>query len=256
MKRKSAKHSRPRLPGPGIVVYYSLSLFVAASVFFVASFFLPRPLFPVCANSISCLGNLQTLVENDAIGTFAGQRVTPPTIDLAEIAGPSVLGEMAADGEKHIYVDLDEQTVYAYQGTTQVYKTLVSTGKWWPTPTGEYKIWVKLRSTRMSGGSGADYYNLPNVPYTMFFYNEKVPKASGFSLHGAYWHNNFGNEMSHGCVNLREIDAKILYDWADPPTVSNTTHATKDAPGTIVSICDSLTIEEGSIPVCVIDSTK
>jgi lipoprotein-anchoring transpeptidase ErfK/SrfK len=41
----------------------------------------------------------------------------------------------------------------------------------------------------------------------MFFYR-------GYSLHGTYWHSNFGTPMSHGCVNLSIADAKWLYEWA------------------------------------------
>jgi lipoprotein-anchoring transpeptidase ErfK/SrfK len=50
-------------------------------------------------------------------------------------------------------------------------------------------------------------YNLPNVPYTMYFYR-------GYAIHGTYWHNNFGSPMSHGCVNLATPDAQWLYNWA------------------------------------------
>ena len=78
----------------------------------------------------------------------------------------------------------------------------------------------------MSGGSGTDYYNLPNVPHTMFYYND-------FGLHGAYWHNNFGHTMSHGCVNMRPVDAKTLFEWADGPT--------KGVKGTAVSVCNEVT---------------
>ena len=38
-----------------------------------------------------------------------------------------------------------------------------------------------------------------------------------FALHGAFWHNNFGREQSHGCVNLAPLDAKQLFFWTDPP---------------------------------------
>jgi lipoprotein-anchoring transpeptidase ErfK/SrfK len=138
----------------------------------------------------------------------------------------AVLGAESLSGEKHIYIDLSTQTLFAYQGTTQVLKTLVSTGKWGRTPTGNFNIWQKLLATRMAGGQGADYYNLPNVPYVMYFYRD-------FGLHGTYWHNNFGHEMSHGCVNLRTTDAKILFDWADGPNGKKL--------GTAVSICDQVT---------------
>ena len=49
-------------------------------------------------------------------------------------------------------------------------------------------------------------YSVPNVPHTMFFFR-------GYSIHGTYWHNNFGTPMSHGCVNLNLTDAKWLYEW-------------------------------------------
>ena len=60
----------------------------------------------------------------------------------------------------------------------------------------------------MSGGSGADYYNLPGVPWVMYF-------AGANAIHGTYWHHNFGTPMSHGCINLTIDDAKWFYDWAE-----------------------------------------
>ncbi len=102
--------------------------------------------------------------------------------------------------------------------------TFIASGKWDPTPVGNFHIWEKLVSTTMAGGSGADAYNLPNVPYVMYFYQD-------YGLHGAYWHNNFGHPMSHGCVNERIVDAKALYEWADGPS--------GDQPGTAVSVCNS-----------------
>jgi lipoprotein-anchoring transpeptidase ErfK/SrfK len=146
----------------------------------------------------------------------------------------AVLGDTTAP--KHIYVDLTNQKLYAYEGDKVVMSFMVSTGKWNHTPTGDFKIWIKLRYTRMTGGSGADYYNLPNVPYTMFYYNDQVPKGDGYSIHGAYWHNNFGHPMSHGCVNMRPADAGLLYAWANPPTTGNVTYATDKNPGTVITV--------------------
>ena len=112
----------------------------------------------------------------------------------------------------------------------------IASGKWFPTPTGDFTIWTKLRATRMSGGQGADYYDLPNVPYVMFFESKDVGRSLGFSLHGAYWHNNFGHAMSHGCVNMRIVDAQKLYDWANPFTEGNTTYTSDKNPGTKITI--------------------
>lgn len=160
---------------------------------------------------------------------FQGRKIIPPKIDLAmdlSKSASSVLGATAAKGDKHIYVDLATQTLYAYQGKTEVMKTLISSGKWGRTPAGNFNVWTKLRATRMAGGEGADAYDLPNVPYVMYFYND-------FGLHGAYWHNNFGHPMSHGCVNMRIVDAQKLFNWVDAPT--------SDQLGTPVSVCNKFT---------------
>jgi lipoprotein-anchoring transpeptidase ErfK/SrfK len=114
-------------------------------------------------------------------------------------------------GARWVDVDLTHQMVYAYEGNTIVNSFLVSTGTWQhPTVTGQYHIYVKYRYTRMTGPG----YNLPNVPYTMYFYK-------GYALHGTYWHSNFGTPMSHGCVNLSIPDAGWLFNWASVGTLVN-----------------------------------
>lgn len=204
--------------------------------FGVAYFSPPQPHL-ACANTGSCGRELSGHIENNVVGFFEGQKVLPPKIDLAAVPSHNaVLGASVAPGAKHIYVDLTTQTLYAYQGKTLVMQTLISSGKWNPTPTGDFTIWIKLRATRMKGGEGADAYDLPNVPYVMYFYNDQVAKYLGFSLHGAYWHNNFGHPMSHGCINMRIVDAEKLYNWVDPPTDGLTTYATDQHPGTEVTI--------------------
>ena len=47
--------------------------------------------------------------------------------------------------------------------------------------------------------------------------------ADAEALHGAYWHNNFGNRMSHGCINLPLDMAHFLYGWAPLGTWSGCT---------------------------------
>lgn len=114
---------------------------------------------------------------------------------------------------KHVEMDLSTQHLYAYDGQTLVYNFLISSGKFYPTVTGTFHVYVKLLSTRMVGGNPTigTYYNLPNVPYTMYFYQ-------GYGLHGTYWHSNFGHPMSHGCVNLSISDSRLLYYWIDYST--------------------------------------
>jgi len=141
---------------------------------------------------------------------------------------------------KRIEVDLTNQRLYAFEGDRKVYDFLVSTGKWGRTPTGTFTIWTKLRYTKMSGGSKEKntYYYLPNVPFVMFFSNAQVAKSRGFSIHGTYWHNNFGTPMSHGCINMKTEEVAQIYEWATPvlPAGKTSTPATVENPGTQVII--------------------
>lgn len=190
----------------------------------------------LCANSISCATDLSGAFESGKKSEFMGSSVND-LHNLPESSGfENVLG--VSTGVKHIYVDLSSQRLTAYEGSRLVFLFPVSTGKWGPTPTGDFHIWVKLRYAHMEGGDkeNGTYYDLYNVPYTMFFYNDQVPKSAGFSLHGAYWHDNFGHPMSHGCVNLRPEDAAKLYFWTDPPVSASTTYASDTDPGTVVTI--------------------
>lgn len=190
---------------------------------------------PPCANSISCVKDLSGKFEENAkSGTFLGRSLKVPQL-LAQTNNQAVLGQSTGTN-KHIYVDLAKQMLYAYEDQKLAMSFPVSTGKWGPTPTGDFKIWVKLKYTRMTGGEGADFYDLPNVPYVMFFSNEEVAASRGYSLHGAYWHNNFGHPMSHGCVNIKPENAEKLFYWANPPSEGNTTYSTSDSPGTLVTI--------------------
>ena len=141
--------------------------------------------------------------------------------------------------EKKIFVDLTNQKLYAFEQDELIYSFPISSGKWGRTPTGTFRIWIKLKSTLMSGGSQAlgTYYYLPNVPYTMYFYNNAIPRERGYGIHGAYWHNNFGHPMSHGCINMKPEDAEKLYYWASPEDQgSHTTYPTPEDLGTEITI--------------------
>jgi lipoprotein-anchoring transpeptidase ErfK/SrfK len=92
----------------------------------------------------------------------------------------------------------------------------------------------------MEVGQGKYYYNLPNVPYVMFFENSQVPGYRGYGLHGTYWHNDFGKVHSHGCVNLPTPIAEKLYYWTDPqmPAGKSFMRSDRENPGTRIVIHD------------------
>ena len=161
--------------------------------------------------------------SNAKWGIFNNQLVEIPERFIEKevsVLGDNSLRSEVGNSSKRIEVDLTNQTTSAYDGEKLIYRFLVSTGKWNRTPTGNYKIWTKVRKQKMSGGSKelGTYYYLPNVQYVMFFYNNKVPKTDGYSFHEAYWHNNFGVPMSHGCINMKLAESKLLYEWADVGT--------------------------------------
>ncbi len=191
--------------------------------------------------SLSKLIAGETLPEptDGQYGIFHGIEALPPR--LASLRQTSRILGVTSPTNKRIEVDLAKQKVYAYEGNTKIFDFTVSTGKWGRTPTGTFRIWAKVRSQLMSGGSQSDgtYYYLPNVPYVEFFYNSETPKSMGYSFHGTYWHHNFGHPMSHGCINMRTEDAAKLYDWTTPEVTNPkawSTIATRDNPGTEVVI--------------------
>jgi len=159
----------------------------------------------------------------------------PDRADEAPLA--LVLG--ASQAHKRIEIDLTNQRLYAFEDNNLIYNFLISSGKWGRTPTGRFKIWVKLRYAKMEGGSKAlhTYYYLPNVPYVMYFSNDKIPRWRGFGLHGTYWHDNFGHPMSHGCINMKTEEVAQLYYWAEPDlNGEKSIWANEDNPGTEILI--------------------
>jgi len=135
----------------------------------------------------------------------------------------STLPGLSAPEDKRIVISIQDQTLTAYEKDTVVLKTLISSGLLeidkkshdisTETPLGSFRIRTKYPVRHMGDGHLTDdpeAYELPGVPWTMFFHE------SGYALHGTYWHNNFGTRMSHGCVNMRNEDARWLFRWTEP----------------------------------------
>lgn len=131
-------------------------------------------------------------------------------------------------GPKRIEVDIDSQLMRAYQGDVLVLESLISTGKD-PnhTEVGDFHIRIKYESQSMEGftnssgevisvgpdatqpenGDG-EQYSVNDVPHVMYINYEAE------ALHGAYWHNNFGQQMSHGCINQPLDVALFMYEFS------------------------------------------
>lgn len=144
---------------------------------------------------------------NDALTSGRPNR----TIALVTSVIPRIINTNAQAGRysgRYVDINLSEQTLYAYEGYNLVNQFFVSTGtSIHPTPTGEFYVYGRDRSARMHGPG----YYLPNVPYISWFFGD-------YSIHGTYWHSNFGHVMSHGCINTSIANAEWIYNWDDVGT--------------------------------------
>ena len=145
---------------------------------------------------------------------YEGGWLKSSALRVAQLQQPP--GDVGTD-EPWVDVDTKSQTLVAYVGPRPVYATLVSTGRGkagtqQATPVGTHRIWIKLLQSDMDNLDVADAkspYAVEAVPHVMFF-------EGGYGIHGTYWHDDFGVQKSHGCVNVSLADARWLFQFASP----------------------------------------
>jgi len=124
---------------------------------------------------------------------------------------------------KTIQANLDHQTLSCLEGNTEVYFCRISSGltniadpttgeinNKLATPVGNLLTHWKIVSLNMTAGTFASGYSTPAVPWTTMI------SGDGISIHGAFWHNGFGEKRSHGCINVAPEDAKWIFRWTTP----------------------------------------
>lgn len=139
----------------------------------------------------------------------APQPVAPAPQPMV-VAPATAPAPASGGGRKSIVVNISQQWLYAYEGSTIVFDAPVTTGKdGFNTPPGNFAIYAKVPSQTMSGNLGGESYRVPNVPHAMYIYGD-------VAMHGTYWHNAFGSgvRLSHGCINLPLWAASWVYNWA------------------------------------------
>lgn len=153
--------------------------------------------------------NTAAIPQDSDVPTYSAGLWYDPNAAPADVVAPP---PGAPSGQaKWVEVDLTHQYLRAWEYNTKVFGQYISSGVA-PnyTPTGTFQIYVHLRYDDMKNGKAgdADYYDLKDVPWVMYFYQ------GGYALHGTYWHHNFGTPMSHGCVNMTIDGAAWVYAWA------------------------------------------
>jgi lipoprotein-anchoring transpeptidase ErfK/SrfK len=167
---------------------------------------------------------------------------------VAEAFRPLTVDEVAPISpeveEKRVSVNIAYQTLSCFEGKQEVYHARISSGALynasgervdaWGTPIGTFPIWRKLFSLHMSGGTTGGGWDLPGIGWTSLFV------GSGVAIHSTFWHNNFGEPMSRGCVNASPEDAKWVFRWTLPVVNYNPGDITVEWPGgTKVEVIES-----------------
>jgi hypothetical protein len=151
------------------------------------------------------------------------------------VGAPPVKG--LAKGETWLDIDVGQQMIALRStGTGPIYVTLVSSGlAERPSPLGVFRMRHKVAYRSMGNlPNSTDRYFVENIPWAMYFLPE-------YAVHGAYWHDDFGNRRSHGCVNLAPRDARYIYERVPPAQQPGffKTFASDHAPGAVVRVRDS-----------------
>ncbi len=134
---------------------------------------------------------------------------------------------------KRIEVNLKAQTITAFEDDKPVLTHLICSGAGgFGTPRGTHKVLFKTVTSRMIGGSGNSYYDLPGVPFCTFF------TWSGVAIHGTYWHNDYGRPRSHGCVNVPSDVSRWFWRWTLPtaPYDNKVFYSPRAAPATKIVV--------------------
>lgn len=145
------------------------------------------------------LGDTSNVAEQFAEQLEAGNGVYK--LDVTETAFETV------NLLRRIEINLSSQRAYLFENNEVVNSWAVSTGlPGTPTPTGNFKVFAHTEMQDMGCYEGAPYCT-ENVPWITWF-------TTNIGFHGTYWHSNYGQRMSHGCVNLPIDLAKYVYDWS------------------------------------------
>lgn len=136
----------------------------------------------------------------------------------AAVGAPDTTGKAPKGRATWMEASIWQGWLVAFEGTRAVYATMISPGrggspepgkdplKTASTPVGEFKITGKFATATMVA-PGEFIHS--DVPWTQNF-------SGPHALHAAYWHDDWGNRMSAGCVNVSPEDGRWLFEFTEP----------------------------------------
>jgi lipoprotein-anchoring transpeptidase ErfK/SrfK len=149
---------------------------------------------------------LAASVQLLSMGSAAAQDVAEDAdMDLTNVPMPSPFSwAVQTSWGRMLLVDLSEFRIYAFEDGALVHSTVVAIGRRdAQTLTGEFTVTRKAEIANLTWRGNT----VTDVPYIIVYDN---PRA----IHGAYWHDNWGQAVSSGCVNLPVDEARWYYDFA------------------------------------------
>ena len=155
---------------------------------------------------------------SEEIDGMADNKIIPVNLidnDMMEtVQAPMRPHDYSTDAQ-YILVDISEQQLYAFEHGILANTFPISAGLYpWITPRGVHSVLAKLPYVDYSwnyGEGNPENYSLGLVPWNLRIYPH-------IYIHYAYWHNNFGDPMSHGCVNANLENMMWIYHWAEVGT--------------------------------------
>jgi lipoprotein-anchoring transpeptidase ErfK/SrfK len=135
-----------------------------------------------------------------------------PIVSNPARAQDALLGEMIyleQSDQRWIEINLSDRTLTAWEGGAAIFAATVATGTDEdPTLEGIFTVQSMYPVAEMKGKSAdGKPYEIEDVPFVLYY-------DGSYAIHGAYWHDAFGEFITHGCVNVPVDEAEWLYNWA------------------------------------------
>lgn len=158
----------------------------------------------------------KTFVEGGVtyIETRSGNFLRTDEVNVIRQGGKRPITVGATD--KWIRISIFQSSLISFVGDEPTFVTAISAGVGGGqaekngTLMGRFAVSWKHVSADMAGRDGSSSYRVAEVPWIIYF-------KDSYAIHAAWWHDDFGNPKSHGCINLSPLDAKYIFDWVDPP---------------------------------------
>lgn len=174
----------------------------------------------------------------------------------ARLVSPAPVPPGYIDGERWLDLDLDAQTLTAYEGLMPVFVTLVSTGlDATPTPPGVFRIWKKMVAADSATLAEATRAANPPTPMPSSTPTPPPPSPRGDADQTTAWAQVFipetgigiypwrqrtqlGSKASRGGVWVAPADALWLYQWTAPAHAPGwlMSAGVIESPGTLIQL--------------------